>query len=216
MKKSTVRAVAAAAVLLGISVAVAACGGSGGNSNTTATTTLNPNAPQAQQWNPGDDNSGSEGTTTTVPTPESTLPAAQASIDRTDPVAVARGALMIWYSWDTGSDSGPNAGVARAAPLLAAQYAQELTSSGSQTVTDPNWLTWAAQNAIVSADVSDPQPTDGAPTNNPGRKYYIFKVTQTGRTSSGTVVGAPVTRVVAVICSAAGLNGWEVTQVAER
>jgi len=216
MTKTISRALLVLGALVAMAAAVAGCGTSGSSSTTATTTTLNPNAPQAQQWNPGDPTTDTDTTVTdetSTVTPASTLPPGQATVDRTDPAAVAKATLMIWYSWDTGSDSGPEAGIARATPLLSPDYAQTLINSGSSASDiDPNWLTWADQSAKVSADVSSPQPTAGAP----GVQRYTFTVTQTARTREGAPVGAPIVRNVAVTCAPAGLNDWQVTEVAEQ
>lgn len=174
-----------------------------------------PTTAPAQQWEPTEDldTSTSPPSSATeaapAPTPETTL---ASPVDRSDAVAVATAAVTLWFTWDTRTDTNTLNAVARTAPLLTSTFRTAALSSGSASAGN-TWLVWANRQAVVTPKV-EPVPNQGAP-DAPARRFFIFTVTQTGRTSSGEQVGASVTRNVWVIAVNTG-GSWEVSQISEQ
>ena len=186
---------------------MAGCSGEDGEPTATSTTPRTP--AQAQQWDPDDPPRTIE---PTAATPSSALPDAAAELDRSNPDAVSKTAVQIWFSWDTATDRGPNDATARAAPLLTKKFADSLFATGSNSP-GGQWLTWAEQDAVVTPTIRL-MPDQGAPQTL-DRKYYVYEVTQIARTPDGEQVGAPVTTSAWVICVRNGPI-WEVSQLAQR
>ena len=204
------RATIVVALLAALAV-LAACGGDDTSSSSTSSTTTTPTSQApAQAWNPGDPTT--EDTATDPATPAATLPPAAQSVNRDDPESVAKAVVTIWFSWDTSTDSGPNDAAARSAPLLTPAYAQTLTSTGSASP-GADFLTWAQQSAVVTPQITE-QPNQNAPDSD-DKRYFVFEVTQTGRTSSGQIVGDPVTTSAWVIVTR-GDHGWAVSELDQR
>ncbi|WP_051722145.1 MULTISPECIES: hypothetical protein [Actinomycetes] len=148
----------------------------------------------------------------TAPTAETTLPPAEATVDRTDPHQVAQAAVRIWFTWNTDVDTGPNNAAARTAPLLTPAFAHSVLATGSNNP-GSQWLTWAQHKAIVTPTIRV-LPDQGAP-QSADRKYFVFEVTQTAHTPTGNQVGAPVTTSAWVICVRSD-DRWQVSQLTER
>lgn len=197
-----------AALATGVTLTlIAGCSSDDGD---TATSSATPTelAP-AQQWDPNDP---PRSTGPTAPTAETSLPEKAARVDRTDPELVAQAAVQVWFSWDTGTDDGPNDATARTAPLLTQEFADSLLSTGSNSP-GGQWLTWAEQDAIITPTWRL-MPDQGAP-QNADRRYFVYEVTQTARTPEGDLIGTPVVTSAWVICVRHG-NNWEVSQLAQR
>ncbi|MDF3285038.1 hypothetical protein [Gordonia sp. N1V] len=209
-----------AAVLCGAAVALcvvaavlAGCGSPGQGGDQSATLSGAP----AQQWTPGADDPGSSITATVAPSavppsPQATLPAYAAGVNRGDPAAVAAMAVRIWFTWNTGTDRSPSDAVARAAPLLSPAFRSQVLSDQALTP-DGQWLVWSSRSAVVTPTVVV-GPNQGAP-DRPDRKYFVFAVTQTGRDASGTQVGGSVQSQAWVITTRTD-TGWEVSQLQQR
>lgn len=208
---TTLRTLTAAAAAVGI-LALAACGSE--STDTSSTSAPATSIPHAQQWDPTDLPDGDD-PSADAPTPANALPEWAADVDRTDAFQVAKTAAQVWYSWDPVNDSGPDDAAARTAPLLTPGFATSTTSTGSVAGPGAQWASWSAARASVKVTVT-PAPTDGAPTNDPSTKYFIFRVTQTPYTPAGAVLDTPDPKVVAVIATASGLDQWEVSSLTER
>ena len=209
----TLRTTAAAAALAVIAaVTVTACGSD--DTATTTPTTTQTSIPRAQQWDPTDLPNG-DSPTATAPTPATELPAWAADVDRSNPFQVAKTAVQVWYSWDPTTDTGPDDAAARTAPLLTSAFAAQTTSTGSVNGPGAQWLSWSSAGAKLKVSV-DVMPTDGAPTTDPSRKYFIFRVTQLPYTSSGAVLEPAPPRLVAVVATEATPDTWEVSSLSER
>ncbi|MCK0515759.1 hypothetical protein [Williamsia sp. DF01-3] len=206
-RRSATARLTVAAVAFAITASLMA-GCSSEDGEPTATTTTRTPA-QAQQWDPNDPPRTIE---PTAATPSSALPDAAAELDRSNPDAVSKTAVQIWFSWDTATDRGPNDATARAASLLTKKFADSLFATGSNSP-GGQWLTWAEQDAVVTPTIRL-MPDQGAP-QTPDRKYYVYEVTQIARTPDGEQVGAPVTTSAWVICVRNGPI-WEVSQLAQR
>lgn len=174
MMNTTLRTLTAAIAAVGI-LTLAACGDD--SADTAASSSVATSIPHAQQWDPTDLPDGDD-PSADAPTPAGALPEWAADVDRTDAFQVAKTAVQVWYSWDPTTDTGPDDAAARTAPLLTPGFAASTTSTGSVAGPGAQWTSWAASQAKVKVSVI-PAPTDGAPTNDPSRKYFIFRVTQT-------------------------------------
>lgn len=190
------------------------CGTIGGDGEDSPTT----GAP-AQQWTPGDGAATETSPPTsdlpdvraTPPTPQSTLPADAAGVNRDDPVAVATTATRIWFTWDTGRDRSPSDAVARAAPLLSESFRTQVL--GDQALSPGGqWLVWSNASAVTRPTITQ-GPNQGAPDSST-RRYFVFEVAQAGF-ADGRQVGSTVDRQVWVI-AVRGANGWEVSQLQEQ
>lgn len=176
--------------------------------------TSSQNAP-AQQWDPDSEPSSPPTTVSppniTTPSAKSTLPPS-VRVDRSDAKDVAATAVELWFTWDTRTDQSRSDASARTAPLLSRAMSDAVLSDVSLRPS-AQWREWAAREAIITPTVTA-QGNQGAPTS-PTRKYFVFSVTQTARTSSGTVIGTPERTTVWVITSKTS-SGWEVTQIQEQ
>ncbi|MBF6388137.1 hypothetical protein IU444_28835 [Nocardia farcinica] len=194
-----VASVATLAALCGCSV------NDGGDSGSAVSTTPRP---RAQDWTP-------DPQTTTVRPPATSataLPPQQSDVDRQDPDAVALAAMTLWFTWDTRTDSGPNDGAARTAPLLTPEYARTLTSGAPQSWPGGDWMRWRDQSArLVATARKGAEPTPPATATT---AYAQVVVDQAVTRPDGTVVET-VQNVVDVKLTRGG-NGWEVASVRYR
>lgn len=208
MNTTTTRPRLAVATLAAALALVLLAGCSSDDNSPLISTTPPPLAP-AQQWDP---NNAPTTTEPTAPTPATALDKAL-QVDRSDPEQLAQAAVKIWFSWDTGSDDGPNDAAARTAPLLTAEFADSLFSTGSNNP-GGQWLTWAEQDAVVTPtwrllpDQGAPQAAD--------RKFFVYEVQQIARTPEGNQIGKPAITSAWVICVRTAADFWEVSQLAQR
>lgn len=193
-------------IVLGVLLSTSCSSPTASDSAGTDTATLAP----AQRWTqPGTD----PGTSTPPPSKAATkLPPEAAGVDRTDPDATARAALAVWFTWNTNTDSGPNAGSVRAVPLLSSAFAARVTGSGSVSGPGGRWNQWAAQHASVRAVVA--ASTELVPPQSDTEAFRVFVVTQTVFTPTGQVIDT-LTRTVAVKLNRTSPD-WEVSSVDER
>ncbi|WP_068275241.1 hypothetical protein [Aldersonia kunmingensis] len=168
----------------------------------------------AQQWTPPapvDDDTGSAATGPAPPVRAAT-PLPLAGVDRTDPDATARAALVVWFSWNTNTDTGPNDAAARALPLLSEQLAAAVTGSASVTGPGAQWARWAAAHATI--DVRVDASTELVPPQTATEAIRVFTVTQTVYDPQGRVLDTR-TPTVGVVLHRHDV-AWEVTTIDER
>ena len=193
-------AVAAVAAVVGVGVVVAGCSQVGGESGAGGTSP----AVGAQRWTPGMQTSAR-----TPAQAATSLPPALAGVVRTDPLAVATAAMLIWFSWDPGTDSGPDDAAARAAPLLTPAYAQALTTGAPVSGPGADWARWRAQRARLVPSV---QPgVEPVPPATQASALEQLEVSQAVTAPDGTVT-AHESAVVDVTLTHRG-DGWEVADV---
>lgn len=196
-------AVAAAALV------ITGCGSSGESAVPTST----PPAAPAQQWNPGQSPTTSLAAPTSSLPPAASLPPEAAGVDFTSPDAVARAALMVWFGWNTNTDTGPNDAAQRSTPLLTDRFADSITATSAASGPGGQWLEWAAERAVVTARV-DPS-TASVPEQTTTEAYRVFEITQTARTPTGDVVGTRQVGANVQLRNATG-ERWEVEKISER
>lgn len=195
------RTVTGAVIATVIVAGAAACGRADHDTSTLSS--------GAQQWSPS---VGAEPHPLPVPPLAVTLPPAEADVDHSNPDAVTQAALRIWYSWDPTHDHGPNDAAARSAPLLTAQFLQQLTATSPIRSPGAQWERWAAVHAVVTPQlVRSAEPTQPDTTNRAHRSYTVEL---TATTPDGGAAGTDVAYVD--ITLEHNTHGWQVDSVKPR
>lgn len=191
-------------VLAVVAVGLGAAGCGAGPESDSSTSSTRTSIPAAMTWTPP--------VRTEVPrsraSAATTLPAGT-DVDRDDPAAVAAAAVAIWFEWDTVADSGPIDASGRAAPLLTAELAADVTGSAPITGPGLDWQEWADRHARLVPSVRPGAETTPPATENTA--YAQFVVDQAVTEPDGTVTGHLST--VVDVTLTRGLAGWEVAAV---
>ncbi|MFD4406639.1 hypothetical protein ACFWPH_28150 [Nocardia sp. NPDC058499] len=140
------------------------------------------------------------------------LPVDIGHIDRSDPDATARAALIVWFSWNPNVDSGPNNAAARASPLLSAPLRDSITGTAPVRSPGAQWRRWAQQRATASVRV-DPG-TEAVPPQTPTEAIRVYAVTQNWFSPAGEPIEDVVHKVGVVLRATKSV--WEVHHVEQR
>lgn len=165
----------AAAGTLTACAATPAPGSPPGSPTPAATTSAaTPGAP-ATGAQPGTSSSTAAGTLTARPagttgTPRGPLPD-PATVDGTQPDAVARWVLTAWYGYDTALDAGPSDTARRALPWLTPHLADIVRQATPIAAPPATWTRWAQARAYATVRL-----TPGADDRPPDTALQAFRV----------------------------------------
>ncbi|TSD93264.1 hypothetical protein FOS14_23490 [Skermania sp. ID1734] len=210
--RRSVRRLAAAAA--GCVLAVGLTAGCATRSGETTAPPSTSALPGAQGWSPP--TAPVSVTPSPAPAAAAVLPPQYAGLDRSDPDAVARAVLTLWFTWDPAIDTDSTVAQLRAAPLLTAALTNKLRIpvDGQGQGGDLQWHDWAAAGMRLVPTISP--GVEPVPLSTDTAAYRQFVVDQAITGPDGRVSGTQHQVVDVVLTRPDAGSGWALAQVDQQ